>query len=52
MKIETLHTIDTEQPADTLEWCPHPDFVNFFVCGTYQLEKGETDFTQAPTSKW
>lgn len=52
MKIETLHTINTEQPADALEWCTHPDFQHYFICGTYQLEEGERDFTQAPSSMY
>lgn len=50
MRINTLHTIDTKQPADCLEWCTHPDYPHHFICGTYHLEEGETDFSQAPTS--
>lgn len=49
MKIETLHSINTEQPADSIEWCTHPDFSHYFICGTYQLEEGERDFSQAPS---
>lgn len=48
--IKTLHTLDTQQPADCLEWCTHPDFPHHFICGTYHLEEGETDFSQPPTS--
>lgn len=52
MEIKTLHTLDTVQPADCLEWCTHPDFPHHFICGTYHLEEeGETDFSKAPTSK-
>lgn len=50
MKINTLHVIDTEQPSDSVEWCTHPDFPHHFICGTYHLEDGETDFSKAPTS--
>lgn len=50
IKINTLRSIDTEQPADCLEWCTHPDYSHHFICGTYHLEDGETDFSKAPTS--
>lgn len=51
MRINTLHSIDTKQPADCLEWCPHPNYPNHFICGTYQLEEqGENDIKQAPAS--
>ena len=42
-KIQTLQTIDTEYSADSIEWCPHPNFNNFFVCGTYQLEENKNE---------
>ncbi|CCL98958.1 uncharacterized protein FIBRA_00966 [Fibroporia radiculosa] len=32
---------DTVFPADSVEFCPHPDAANLLVCGTYQLDKGE-----------
>lgn len=51
MEIKPLHMLDTEQPSDCLEWCTHPDYPHHFICGTYQLEEGETDFSQPPTSK-
>lgn len=51
MDIKTLHTLDTHQPADCIEWCTHPDYPHHFICGTYHLEEGETDFSQPPTSK-
>lgn len=35
-------TFDTVWPADSVEFCPHPDATNIFVCGTYNLEKNET----------
>lgn len=30
-------SIDTVLPADSVEFCPHPDASNIFVCGTYKL---------------
>jgi hypothetical protein len=30
--------IDTILPADSVEFCPHPDASNILVCGTYKLE--------------
>ncbi|KAH9944379.1 WD-40 repeat-containing protein [Epithele typhae] len=30
---------DTIWPADSAEFCPHPDRHNIFVCGTYKLEQ-------------
>lgn len=47
MKIETLHTLDTEYSADSIEWCPHANFLTHFVCGTYQLE-GNTSESSSP----
>jgi hypothetical protein len=31
-------SIDTILPADSVEFCPHPDASNIFVCGTYKLQ--------------
>ncbi len=31
--------IDTVLPADSVEFCPHPDASNVFVCGTYKLQE-------------
>lgn len=42
-KISTLHTINTEYSADSVEWCPHYNFKNYFVCGTYQLEENQNE---------
>lgn len=39
--VKNLHTMDTVYPADSIEWCNHPDYKNYFVCGTYQLEKSD-----------
>lgn len=35
--ISTLCKYDTELSADSVEWCPHTPYRNFFVCGNYQL---------------
>uniref|UniRef100_A0A1I8PQF6 methylated diphthine methylhydrolase n=2 Tax=Stomoxys calcitrans TaxID=35570 RepID=A0A1I8PQF6_STOCA len=43
MDIQLIHTIDTEYSADSVEWCPHPDFKNLFVCGTYQLKESSEE---------
>lgn len=40
--IETLHTVDTEYSADCVEWCPNGDFIDYFLCGTYQLIENES----------
>ena len=32
-------SIDTILPADSVEFCPHPDASNIFVCGTYKLQE-------------
>ena len=31
-------SINTVLPADSVEFCPHPDASNVFVCGTYKLQ--------------
>ena len=31
--------LDTIDPADTVEFCPHPDASGILVCGTYNLLK-------------
>ncbi len=32
---------DTDWPADSTEFCPHPSAQDIFVCGTYKLEQSE-----------
>lgn len=39
LAIETLHTVDTEYSADSVEWCPQSGSTDYFLCGTYQLEE-------------
>ncbi|GBE77939.1 Diphthine methyltransferase [Sparassis crispa] len=34
---------DTILPADSVEFCPHPDFLALFVCGTYKLEQPDSN---------
>lgn len=40
LSIETLHVIDTQYSADSVEWCQKNE--NIFAVGTYQLDKDET----------
>ncbi|CAB0032241.1 unnamed protein product [Trichogramma brassicae] len=35
---KTLQTFDTELSADSVEWCPHENFADIMVCGTYELK--------------
>lgn len=37
----TLFKYDTEFCADSVEWCPHDGFYNYFVCANYQLCEGK-----------
>ena len=30
----------TTLPADSVEFCPHPDAQDILACGTYKLEEG------------
>jgi len=34
-------SVNVEEPATCVEWCPHPNYQNFLICGTYQLIKGD-----------
>ena len=36
-------SVDTVLPADSVEFCPHPDASNVFLCGTYKLEDQPSD---------
>lgn len=41
-------------PADSVEFCPHPDASNIVVCGTYKLEVQQSDdqgVSQFPTGQ-
>jgi hypothetical protein len=35
-------TFDPFWPADSVEFCPHPNAFSLFVCGTYKLEQNES----------
>lgn len=39
--------VDTVYPADALEFCPHPDAQDIFVCGTYKLDDASEDTVAA-----
>ncbi|XP_052896287.1 diphthine methyltransferase [Anopheles moucheti] len=41
LNIKTLVSYDTEQPADSVEWCPQEGLEDIFVCGTYQHERDQ-----------
>ena len=43
-------TFNPVWPADSVEFCPHPDAFNLFVCGTYNLEKNEEDTAESPAA--
>jgi len=42
-------SIDTVLPADSVEFCPHPEAPNIFVCGTYKLQE-EQNPSPTPSS--
>ncbi|KAE9408063.1 WD-40 repeat-containing protein [Gymnopus androsaceus JB14] len=42
---------DTILPADSLEFCPHPDARDIFVCGTYNLVKSDEIVRTAPQKR-
>ncbi|KAL1410347.1 hypothetical protein Q8F55_004355 [Vanrija albida] len=41
MQAPSLAQVDTLYSADSIEFCPHPGFEQWFTCGTYQLLKPE-----------
>lgn len=53
----TLHSFDTDYPADSVEFCPSTGYQQYFVCGTYFLETNKEDTasvdadTAAPVQK-
>lgn len=38
----SLATYDTDFPADSVEFCPHPLAQNILACGTYRLTEERT----------
>lgn len=49
MEAASFSKIDTDWPADSLEFCPHAGATDIFVCGTYMLE--ESTGGQSETSE-
>lgn len=47
-KAKSIFKYDTIWPADTVEFCPHPDAYNVLVCGTYKLQEEQS---APPTSE-
>ncbi|XP_050298245.1 diphthine methyltransferase isoform X2 [Anthonomus grandis grandis] len=43
INFKTLFSYDTVYSADSVEWCPHQPYKNFFVCGTYQLTEKQDE---------
>ena len=41
---------DTDWPADSVEFCPHPSAQDIFVCGTYKLEQSPEGQTPEATT--
>jgi diphthamide biosynthesis protein 7 len=33
-----MTAFDTMYPADAVEFCPHPNALDIFACGTYKLD--------------
>jgi hypothetical protein len=52
MEAVSLSQIDTDWPANSLEFCPHAGAADIFVCGTYKLEAPTQtqDQSEAPAS--
>lgn len=49
-----MSMLDTIWPADSVEFCPHPNYDNLLVCGTYYLEpqtSSETNLAEAKKQK-
>eukprot|EP00095_Tigriopus_kingsejongensis_P006120 maker-scaffold98_size375582-snap-gene-1.14 protein:Tk06120 transcript:maker-scaffold98_size375582-snap-gene-1.14-mRNA-1 annotation:"wd repeat-containing protein 85-like" len=41
MGIQTRFTWDTHYSADTVEWCPSPEYPDVLAVGTYQVDKSD-----------
>jgi diphthamide biosynthesis protein 7 len=48
MGFTLLQTWITNYCADTVEWCPVAPYLNYFICGTYQLQES---MSEASTEK-
>lgn len=51
MNIKTIHSVDTEYSADSVEWCPTESCQQYFVCGTYQIEENPSQELVLPTRR-
>ncbi|TRY81956.1 hypothetical protein DNTS_013401 [Danionella cerebrum] len=49
-RTRTLQVFDTELSADTVEWCPIPQWAHVLACGTYQLQKGDDNTEENSTA--
>jgi diphthine methyl ester acylhydrolase len=49
--IETLHRIDTEYSADSVEFCPSADHQGVVAVGTYQVIEGQENETEGTQRK-
>ena len=43
--VVTITSIDTEYTADSIEWCPYPQYSDVLLCGTYQLVNNDSNST-------
>ena len=43
MGFTLLQTWFTNFCADTVEWCPVDPYLDYFICGTYQLQESTSD---------
>ena len=44
---DAMATFDTIFPADSVEFSPHPNMLDIFVCGTYKLDEASSTTTLA-----
>ena len=51
MEAASFSKIETDWPADSLEFCPHAEAADIFVCGTYKLEESTSTSGQSETSE-
>ncbi|KAH7345121.1 hypothetical protein B0J17DRAFT_638428 [Rhizoctonia solani] len=47
----TILSIDTELPADSVEFCPRKGFHDILICGTYNLVTNEGEKETEDASK-
>lgn len=51
-RCHSLHVVDTELSADSVEWCPLPGHETLLACGTYQISKPTEEGTsEAPVQR-